>query len=75
MQMEMESIAVSSENVNFFSIDTDENIIAATEFQVRSIPSTILFKNGRVVADIIGAVPKEVISQQIRKHSFEPAKY
>jgi thioredoxin 1 len=58
----------SSDAINFAVVDTDHNPISATEYMVRSIPSILLFKNGRVVADIVGAVPKEVLINQIEKH-------
>ena len=59
-----------NENVKFLSIDTDENPISSSEFQLRSIPSTMLFKNGRVVAEIVGSVQKHVLLEEIKKHSL-----
>jgi len=70
MQIVLEETAALSptKSVSFYSIDTDENPISAAECQVRSIPSTILFKNGQVVADIVGTVPRDVLMGYIQKH-------
>ena len=53
----------------FYRIDTDTQPDAATDFQVRSIPSTLFFKGGRVVSEIVGAVPSAVVVSQILKHN------
>lgn len=52
----------------FFVVDTDFESEAVNEFGVRSIPSTILFKDGQVVSDIVGNVDFEVLNQQIIKN-------
>ena len=53
----------------FCSIDTDHNPESAAEFQVRSIPSTLFFKHGKVVSEIVGSVPQMVVISQITKHT------
>ena len=63
-----EFTAVHAENSKFFSIDTDYNPDSAAEFQIRSIPSTLFFKNGKLVSEIVGSVPSSVIDFQIQKH-------
>lgn len=52
----------------FFIVDTDFESEAVNEFGVRSIPSTILFKDGQVVSDIVGNVDFDVLNQQIIKN-------
>ena len=64
------SIVLSNENVKFLTIDTDENPLTASEFQLRSIPSTLIFKNGRVVADIIGLSSTSDVITVVAKHSL-----
>ena len=67
----IEDIAQTSSglgNYKFLKVDTDENPVSSTEFQVRSIPSTFLFKNGRLVHEIVGSVPKHLIEQEVKKH-------
>ena len=48
-------------------INVDENPKAASAWNVRSIPTIILFKNGKVFDAIIGLVPKERLVDFINK--------
>jgi thioredoxin 1 len=45
-------------------VDVDNNQIA-TEYGVRSIPTLLIFKNGEVVDQIVGAVPKTQLKKQL----------
>ena len=49
-------------------LNVDENPDIAMNYQVRSIPTILVFKNGEVVDKIIGAVPKSVLSQKLEAH-------
>ncbi len=49
-------------------LDVDDNQQAAIQYGVQSIPTLILFKGGEAVERIIGAVPKRVLQEAIRKH-------
>jgi putative thioredoxin len=51
--------AVSARNgqIELAKIDTDRNPNIAQEFQIASIPAVKAFKNGKVVAEFIGAIP------------------
>jgi thioredoxin 1 len=42
-------------------VDVDENQQIAIKFGVRSIPTLLIFKNGKLQDTIIGAVPKSQI--------------
>lgn len=48
-------------------LDVDNNPNSAIEYGVRSIPTLLFFKNGKVVGNIIGAVGKNVIIEQINR--------
>ena len=61
-------MAVYPNDPKFFSVDTDSNPDSAAEFQIRSIPSTLFFKNGKLVSEIVGSVPESVIENQIEKY-------
>lgn len=48
--------------------NVDDNQELAMKFQVMSIPTLILFKEGKPVHTMVGAQSKEVIVAEINKH-------
>jgi len=44
-------------------VNVDNNQKIAMKFGIRSIPSLLIFKNGSVVNQIVGAVPKNSITK------------
>ena len=44
-------------------VNVDNNQKTAMKFGIRSIPSLLIFKNGSVVNQIVGAVPKDSITK------------
>ena len=48
-------------------MDVDKNPSVPARFRIRSIPTLLLFKNGEVVDQIVGAVPKRIIEEKIKK--------
>ena len=53
--------------VKVAKVDVDQNQRIATQFQIRSIPSLYIFKNGKVAGSIVGAVPKQQITSALDK--------
>ena len=49
-------------------VDVDSNQQTAMQFGVRSIPTLLIFKNGRVMEQIVGAVPKHALMDKVSKH-------
>jgi thioredoxin 1 len=54
--------------MKFGKINVDENNSLASQFGVMSIPTLKIFKNGKVVGELIGAAPKQVLEEEIKKH-------
>ena len=50
-------------------LDVDVNIKTSARFNVRSIPMLLFFKDGKVVDQIVGAVPKANIEATIKQHA------
>lgn len=46
-------------------VDVDNNPETSTKYGIRSIPSLLIFKNGEVVDQIVGAVPKSQLKKQL----------
>ena len=55
------------DNVNFTKVDTDEMQELAGKFNIMSIPTIILFKDGQEVHRMIGAVPQEAFLEELKK--------
>lgn len=49
-------------------LDVDNNQRTAQEFAVRSIPSLLFFKGGKVVDTVVGAVRKERLEEVVEAH-------
>jgi len=64
----LEEIADETSGVKIGKLNVDENPVKAAQFQIMSIPNLLLFKEGKVVENIIGAVPKNNIKAAIDKH-------
>jgi len=49
-------------------LDVDNNPNTAVKYGIRSIPSILIFKGGEVVENIVGAVPKQQITEKLTAH-------
>jgi thioredoxin 1 len=57
-----------SGRVTVGKLDVDSNQRTAAQFNVRSIPTILFFKDGQVVDQVIGAVPKQALDLKIQQH-------
>jgi thioredoxin 1 len=55
--------------VTVAKLDVDANPRAAARFGVRSIPTLLFFKDGKLVDQVIGAVPKSIIEAKLQLHA------
>lgn len=51
--------------VKIGKLDVDNNPQVATTYGIRSIPTLLIFRDGKIVDQIIGAVPKQAIAQKL----------
>ncbi len=66
----LEEIASEMSNkVTVAKINVDENPNTAAKFGVRSIPTMIVFKNGKAVDQLVGNLPKDAIVEALTKHT------
>jgi thioredoxin 1 len=62
----LEELAVEqADKFTIGKLDVDLNVATATKFSVMSIPTLLLFKDGEVVARLVGAKPKGAMLQEI----------
>ena len=57
-----------SGRVKVGKLDVDENQATMTKYQVRGIPTLILFKDGQVAEQIVGFRPKAEFTRVLDKH-------
>jgi thioredoxin 1 len=55
------------DSVKIMKLNVDENQKTAVNYGVRSIPTLILFKEGKVLDTLIGLVPKERLEDFVKK--------
>jgi thioredoxin 2 len=58
--------AESAGRYKIAKLNVDENPQTSAQFQVRSIPTMLIFKHGKMVDQIVGAVPKQVIEARLQ---------
>ncbi|MFI5211691.1 MAG: thioredoxin [Ignavibacteria bacterium] len=51
--------------VKIGKLDVDNNPQVATTYGIRSIPTLLIFRDGKIADQIIGAVPKQAIAQKL----------
>ncbi len=61
----IDEIAKETDKVKVGKVNVDEESELATQFAVMSIPTLILFENGKPVKQMVGAQPKSVILSMI----------
>lgn len=62
----VEELAVEYQGrVKVGKVDVDNNVQVATKYGIRSIPTLLIFKGGKVVDQIVGAVPKAYIVEKL----------
>jgi thioredoxin 1 len=61
----LEEIAAERDDLRIVKLNVDENQQTAANFDVLSIPTMILFKNGQVAKKVIGAYPKKRLESEL----------
>jgi thioredoxin 1 len=65
VQPVLEEMAGEREDVKFVKLNVDDNQQTAASFDVLSIPTLILFRNGQVAKKVIGALPKKRLQAEL----------
>ncbi|MDE1905879.1 MAG: thioredoxin [Rhodospirillales bacterium] len=64
----LEALAEEYEGkLDVVKVNIDENPMSPTQYGVRGIPTLLIFKDGKVAAQQVGAAPKSVLKAWIEK--------
>ena len=63
-----EELSQEMDNVKFVKINVDENSKLASQYSVFSIPTFLIFKEGEVIGQMVGAMSKERMEEEINQH-------
>ena len=55
----LDELSGEVDSVDFYNVDVDENPDLAREFRIMNIPAVVALKDGQIVGQQIGFVPKE----------------
>ena len=61
----LEEIAAERDDVRIVKLNVDENQQTAAQYEVLSIPTMILFRNGQVATKVVGALPRKRLEAQL----------
>jgi len=51
--------------IRIAKLNVDESQVIASRYNIRSIPTMLFFRDGKMVKSLVGALPKETIEQNI----------
>lgn len=54
--------------VTFAKVNTDENPKTPQKFMVMGIPTLLFFKAGKLVDQVVGAMPRGPFEERVKKH-------
>lgn len=56
-----------NDRVNFFKINIDNNNAVASQYGIKGIPTIIVFKNGNVLEQVVGAQDKKTYEEILNR--------
>ncbi len=54
--------------IAFGKLNVDENQQTSMKYNIMSIPTLLIFKKGKLVDQIVGALPKEIIKKKLSSY-------
>lgn len=68
LSLVLEKLDSMNPDVDFYKVNIDENPSLADEFEVRSIPNVVIFKNGQAADRSIGFVSEQQLQEIINRN-------
>jgi len=56
------------EKISFGKLNVDKNQRVAAQYGIRSIPTLLVFKDRKLVDQIVGAMPRQMLEPRITRH-------
>lgn len=63
----VEELAKENAEIKFLKVDVDANPQLATQYSIFSIPTFMIFKDGKMVSQLVGARGKEGFVEELKK--------
>ncbi|PIP48130.1 MAG: thioredoxin [Chloroflexi bacterium CG23_combo_of_CG06-09_8_20_14_all_45_10] len=54
--------------ITFGKLNVDENRALAMKYQIMSIPTLLIFKNGQLIDQKVGAMPREMLEPELTRY-------
>jgi len=64
----LEELNNEMEDVQFVKIDVDESRGLSEQYRIKSVPTMMIFKRGKLVDTMTGFVPKNKLKQKLQRH-------
>ncbi|MEK4029943.1 thioredoxin [Pseudobacillus sp. FSL P4-0506] len=64
----LDNLSTSMENVSFGDVNIDESGMLAEKFNIMSVPTILIFKNGSVAKQSLGFSPEDKLKDLISKY-------
>ena len=61
----LDELAKEVKEVTFYKLDVDENPITSEEYQIMTIPTILLFENGKLISQTSGFMTKDMVLELI----------
>lgn len=65
MEPVLKELAAEYDTITVGKLNVDENPTVATRFDILSIPTLLVFKDGKVVKKLVGAMPKKRLIDEL----------
>lgn len=63
-----ESVSEELSDAKFVKVDIDESLELAQKFGISTVPTMMIFKDGKVVDKLVGFMPKENLKAKVEAH-------
>lgn len=63
----IDELAAEMKDIKFVKVDVDQSPDLTTQYSIFSIPTFMIFKDGKVVNQFVGAMGKEAFVNEIKK--------